>query len=370
MNGEKLTSRERVRRAIEFGGPDRVPIYRVNIFKSDVMTYFTLPSRDWEPAEPYYPYVYKEIMRFGLWRLRRKLPRGWYKLKRTEIDDWGVLWGINPAVSTRGCVAKGALEDGWHLLDNFQPPNPRDQSRFRWCRMGWTRRLGRNRYRMAAEATFLFERFHFMRGFENALSDLYEHPAEAERLLDLIADYFIGLVETFHSYGMDGFSTTDDLGTQQDAFLSPAMFARFFTPRYKRVIDRCHELGMHFWLHSCGRVFKLIPELIKAGVDVLQFDSPNMAGGLKELGRNFGGKVAFANVVDIQEVLPKGDPVQIENYVKEMIAELGSFNGGLIGIQYADKRSIGVNGRIEKMMWRAYQQWGGYPLTWLEPTGA
>ena len=358
-----MTSRERVQRAIEFGGPDRVPIYRVNIFKSDFMTYFTLPAKDWEPAAPYYPYVYQEIIQFGLWRPRPRLPRGWQRQKRMAIDDWGVLWGIDPKVSTRGCVAKGSLEDGWHLLDRLPIPDPRDPSRYRWCRMGWTKRLGRHRYRIGTEATFLFERFHFLRGFENAMADFYEHPAETERLLDRITDYFIGLVETFHSYGMDGFSTTDDLGTQDNPFLSPAMFARFFTPRYQRVIGRCHELGMRFMLHSCGRVFKLIPELIRAGVDVLQFDSPNMAGGVKELGRSFGGKVAFANVVDIQEVLPRGDPVEIENYVKEMIAELGSFSGGLIGIQYADKKSIGVNRRIEKMVWRAYDQWGRYPST-------
>ncbi len=356
-----VTSRERVKRAIEFKSPDRVPIFRVNIFKSDVMTYFTLPSRHWEPPEPYYPYVYEEVIRFGLWRPKRKLPRGWGRMKRDCIDDWNCIWHIDPAVSTRGCIKKGAIEDDWSMLDDFKPPDPRDHSRFRWLRYGWTKRLGRGRYRLGTEATFLFERFHFMRGFDNFMTDMILYPEESDRLLDMVTDYFIGLVETFHEYGMDGFSTTDDLGTQIDAFISPEMFAKFFTPRYKKVVDRCHKLGMHFMLHSCGAVYKLIPEFIKAGIDILQFDSPNMTG-IERTGENFGGKVAFCNVVDIQEVLNKGDPVEVEDYVKKMIKHLGGFNGGLIGMQYADKRSIGVNGKKEKMMWRAYEKWGGYPL--------
>jgi uroporphyrinogen decarboxylase len=361
MAETRMTSRERVKRAIEFKGPDRVPIYRVNIFKSDVMTYFTLPSKYWEPAEPYYPYVYDEVIRFGLWRPKRKLPRGWAKMRRDCIDDWRCIWDIDPGVSTRGCIKKGAIQEDWSLFDEFKPPDPRDHSRFRWCRYGWTRRLGRGRYRMGTEATFFFERFHFMRGFENFMTDLILYPEESGRLLDMIADYFIGLVETFHEYGMDGFATTDDLGTQLNAFISPEMFARFFTPRYKRVVDRCHELGMHFMLHSCGRVYKLIPELIKTGVDILQFDSPNMTG-IEDVGKNFGGKVAFCNVVDIQEVLPRGNPDEIEAYVKKMIRHLGCYNGGLIGMQYADKWSIAVKGRYERMAWKAYDKWGRYPL--------
>lgn len=315
-----MNSRERVKRAIEFKSPDRVPIYRVNIFKSDVMTYFTLPSKTWQPREPYFPYVYDEIIQFGLWRPRKKLPQGWRKITRDCI------WNIDPKVSTRGCIKKGAIQDDWSLLNDFKPPNPRDHSRFKWCRYGWTKRLGRNRYRMGMEATFLFERFHFMRGFENFMTDMILYPEESGRLLDLIADYFIGLVETFHEYGMHGFATTDDLGTQINAFISPEMFAKFFTPRYKRVIDRCHELGMYSILHY------------------------------------FGGKAAFANVVDIQEVLPNGNPQEIEDYVKRMIKNLGAYNGGLIGMQYADKKSINVKYSYERMMWKAYDKWGKYPL--------
>jgi hypothetical protein len=45
-----------------------------------------------------------------------------------------------------------------------------------------------------------------------------------------------------------------------------------------------------------------------------------------------------------------------------MIRHLGCFDGGLIGMQYADKKSIGVKYKYERMMWRAYQKWGRYPL--------
>jgi uroporphyrinogen decarboxylase len=69
--------------------------------------------------------------------------------------------------------------------------------------------------------------------------------------------------------GFDAIFTSDDLGTQTKPFFSVEIFREFYKPYYKEMIDKAHELGMHFWMHACGNVERFIPEWIDIGLDVL-----------------------------------------------------------------------------------------------------
>ena len=51
--------------------------------------------------------------------------------------------------------------------------------------------------------------------------------------------------------------------------MSPEMFREFYYPYYVELCEYAHSLGLHVWLHSCGDVRKLLPDIIKSGIDVL-----------------------------------------------------------------------------------------------------
>jgi len=355
-----VNARERVCRAIEFKGPDRVPTcYYSQPWRGDVLPLVALPSRDWMPPEPYYPYGFiLELMALGLWRPKRRLPRGWQKTRHQAMDEWGCLWEVDGSATYLGQLRRGPLEESWDLLERYQPPDMRDPTRYPL--FGLIKKLaGAGRYRLVCGDTFIFSRLLFLRGFDQAMTDLVLYPEKVDRLLDLLEDHFRGFIEMVGRFGVDGIQFDDDLGTQLNAMISPDMFRRFFLPRYTRLVQLVHELGMHFILHSCGNIGKMIPLLIEAGIDALQLDSPNQTGldRLAELG---GGKIAFFNVVDIQQVLPQGSPEEIEAYVVEMIEKLGCYNGGLVAATYPTLYSIGATRQQEKIMFNAYKKHGKY----------
>ena len=122
-----MTSRERMKKAIHFQGPDRVPI----TFK-DLFPLFIIPPISWQPQEPYYPYIHPWMIKLRVWRPKRKLPKGWLNTTRECIDEWGTTWRMSP-VANQGETIKGALEDGWHLMDGYKPPDFKDWSRYRLC---------------------------------------------------------------------------------------------------------------------------------------------------------------------------------------------------------------------------------------------
>lgn len=54
----------------------------------------------------------------------------------------------------------------------------------------------------------------------------------------------------------------DDMGYKSNTLLAADTFRTFVIPRYKPVIDLIHSYGKPFLLHSCGRIFSIMEDLI------------------------------------------------------------------------------------------------------------
>ena len=116
-----------------------------------------------------------------------------------------------------------------------------------------------------------FERMHMLMGFENALCALLTEPEEVSAFLDALMEYKLKLIDKLAQYYKpDVLTFHDDYGTQLNLFFSPEIFRELFKPQLKKAVDRCHEHGMFFELHSCGEVSKLIPDFVELGCDSFQ----------------------------------------------------------------------------------------------------
>ena len=57
----------------------------------------------------------------------------------------------------------------------------------------------------------------------------------------------------------------DDLGHKTSTMLDPDIIRQHILPQYKRVIDLVHSSGKKFLLHSCGKIFPLMDDIIASG---------------------------------------------------------------------------------------------------------
>ena len=355
-----MEGKERVVRAIEFRGPDRVPQMALDFF-----ALLHLPPQTWQAPEPYYPYVHPLVIKAGLWKPERELPADWMQKKHEAMDEWGCVWEVSP-IASLGEVRRGALQDGWEKLDQLPIPDYSDWNRFRLFAQ-LAPALGQGKYWLGVHDNSIWERYRFLRGFENALADLIEHPAEARKLLQRLTEAALIVISQFQKAGAHGFMLLDDWGTQLNSFISPRHFAEFFQPCYCRLAEYCHQLGMHYGIHSCGNLQSLLPNFLAGGFDLLQLDSPLMTG-LDFLAEQAGGKIAFFNSPDIQTVYPRGEAAELTAHIKEMIRKLGGFNGGLVAWPYIEPNVIGVSQATVKLQAEIFDRWGRYPLDWASPS--
>lgn len=135
-----------------------------------------------------------------------------------------------------------------------------------------------------------FERLHMLMGFENALCAMITDPEEVEAFLNAFMDWKLKLMEkVIEIYKPDVLMFHDDWGTQNNMFFSPDTWRELIKPQIKKAVDRCHELGVIFEMHSCGFMEPIVPEFVELGIDSWQGMEINDIPKLKAItGMNLG----------------------------------------------------------------------------------
>jgi uroporphyrinogen decarboxylase len=184
----------------------------------------------------------------------------------------------------------------------------------------------RERFRVGGIGFSLFERAWTMRGMENLLADMYDHPAFVEELLDAIAEYNLALIDRMLEFDLDAIRFGDDWGCQRGVIMGPPLWRRFIKPRLARMYGRVRAGGRKVMIHCCGCVEELFDDLIEIGLNIFNPFQPEVMDTLA-VKRKYGDRLAFYGGISIQRLLPYGTPDEIERKVKRLLGELGRRGG-------------------------------------------
>jgi uroporphyrinogen decarboxylase len=115
----------------------------------------------------------------------------------------------------------------------------------------------------------------------------------------------------------------NDFGTQLDLFLSPELFRRFVLPSFRRLAAIGLRHGKTVMLHSCGSIYRVIPDLIDAGVQVLHPIQAAASGMDAKSLSQYKGDLAFVGGIDAQTFFVNATPQQIKDEVRRVRSVLG-----------------------------------------------
>jgi len=175
----------------------------------------------------------------------------------------------------------------------------------------------------------LFEKAWFLRGMENLLVDMSQHPAYCEALFERIVTADLALLEMMLSAEVDGVLLGCDWGSQKALLMGPNHWRRYIGPRHARMFRLIREAGKCAFLHSCGNIFAVLPDVVEMGVQVLNPVQPECMdiGAIKQ---RFGADLAFWGGISTQQTLPLGTPEEVRREVREVAALLGAGGGYIL----------------------------------------
>ena len=171
----------------------------------------------------------------------------------------------------------------------------------------------------------LFEWGTFLRRMDNFLMDLVAEQAKVEALLDALMErHLAGLEKVCQAVGdvVDIIRFGDDLGGMTGPFMSPRTYRQLFKPRHRILCDYVHgHTGMKTFLHSCGSIRALLPDLIDAGFDIINPVQTTCQGMEPErLKRDFGNAICFwGGGCDTKTVLPQASPQEVKEHVRRRL---------------------------------------------------
>ncbi len=164
-------------------------------------------------------------------------------------------------------------------------------------------------------------------GMENYFTKMYTDPKIVSAVTERVVEYYYEANEIYFKQVGDRIDATffgNDFGTQLDTMISPECFDSFVMPYLKMFTDQGKRYGYKVALHSCGSIFKVIPRLVNAGVDILhplQAQAVNMDA--VTLNQHFGKDLIFLGAIDMQGVLTFGTQSEVRDEVKRVKEILG-----------------------------------------------
>jgi uroporphyrinogen decarboxylase len=320
-----MTSAQVVDAAIHFRTPDRLPVMMDAFGVSDV---------------------------FGL-RVALDSER-----ERTGVglDEYGCRWSKTQVVNM-GQVTGHPLTD-LSQVATWPLPDFCVESRIPALDASLRPQEAAGKYITTGHFMLLFERMQALCGFSEVLTGLYEERPAMEALADRLIEVVLRKIEFMgRHFGkrIHGFTFTEDWGTQEDLMISPQAWRDFFKPRYRRLFDAMHAQGWDVWMHSCGKVNRIIGDLIEVGCNVVNLQQPR-ALGIEEVGKAHAGKITFQTACDIQATLPYGTDAEVARDVDDLLKYWATPQGGFILSDYGDGDAIGVTLERKKLMYDLFME--------------
>jgi uroporphyrinogen decarboxylase len=260
------------------------------------------------------------MVRYSIRRpdLMHEIRPGFYR------DEFGVLW--NRTVD-KDIGVPGDYPLKRRSLAEYTFPDPYDPRRYQG--LSAFIKAHPHCFRLISYSFTLFERAWMLRGMPDLMVDMLEAPDWVEELLDALMAFNMCVVQELLKVDVDGFLFGDDWGHQGGLLFSPRLWRRFVKPRLALLISTVKDAGKAAFLHSCGKVQALFPDLIEIGLDVFNPFQPDVMD-VYEIKRQFGDRLSFYGGMSVQRILPHGTPKQIRAETRRLMAEIGRGGGFII----------------------------------------
>ena len=175
-----------------------------------------------------------------------------------------------------------------------------------------------------------FERTIFMRGMENLLMDMIEHPQFVHDLMDEYLRIRLELIDLIiERVPIEAIADGGDDCDQRGPIMGLARWQEFIRPRLKAVIDHVHARGLPVIAHMCGNVGPLIDDLLEIKLDALESLQPE-AMDVYATKKKAAGKMVLIGGMGTQQMLPKGAPAEVAAETRRLCREMGAGGGYIL----------------------------------------
>jgi uroporphyrinogen decarboxylase len=252
-------------------------------------------------------------------------------------------------------------------IDTYTLPDPQEPARFVGVRETALKICKEQRALIVGNIyAGIFETYMWAHGYVDGYADWAAEPDLAKKLLRKFTDFQMAFLDKIFSVlegiPVDVVHMADDMAGQNGMLISPVSYRKILKPLHKEMFEYIHhKTGAKVFIHACGSIRPIIPDLIEIGVDILnpvQVNAKDMDSN--DLKREFGKDLTFwGGGIDTQSAFDeRHTPDEVRADVRRRLDDL--MPGG--GFVFAAVHNIQNNVPPENIMamWETVQQYGKY----------
>jgi uroporphyrinogen decarboxylase len=180
-------------------------------------------------------------------------------------------------------------------------------------------------YPVSGYAGSIYEWSWWLRGMEQFMVDMIENPPLARAIVEKVAGFTTTLALETAAAGIDVLAFYDDAGSQEGLQVSPQMWRSLIKPAWKSVLDtvRARYPGAIFFLHSCGKIDAIVPDIVELGFHILHPIQPECMdpASVKEA---WGDRIVPCATVGAQRTLSLCSAEEVRRETARLMDTLGA----------------------------------------------
>ena len=262
----------------------------------------------------------------------------------TSVDRWGVTIafpedapGAIPVHSEEATV----LKDITHWKEVVHAPDL-----YANCNEGWEafrqkqfERANGERLVAGFMGTGIFEQCHFLMGFEDTLTNLYEHPKEMHELIDYILQFRLDFVRLLiKGLKPDMIFSHDDWGAQNQLFMKPEIWREFFKEPYRKFYKEIRDAGCIAVHHSDSYLVPILDDMVDIGIQCWQGILPE--NNIPKVIEHLDGRMIVMGGVGAEIDRTDSSEDEIRKYMRDMLQRNGTLGHFIPSITYGVKGTI------------------------------
>ena len=259
-------------------------------------------------------------------------------------DRWGttILFPEDAPGATPHITADDKVcPDVTHWRDYVHAPDLASNCTEGWeeCARAAREAAGEERLVAGFMGTGIYEQTHFLMGFEDTLTNFYEHPQEMHELIDYITDYRLQYVKMLiDGLKPDAIFSHDDWGTKEALFMRPEMWREFYKESYRKFYGYIRSRGVIAIHHADSYLVPIIDDMIEIGIQVWQGVLPE--NDIPALQKQVKGKLVLMGGIGAAIDRPDSTEDEIRRYVRQAL------NDYCPGGHYIPSITYGLSGTV------------------------
>ncbi len=312
-----MNSKERVLAALNRAPVDRVPIMEMGIDWAVMRGLGFNRYLDMIEALDLDGVSVNQALYFLGWR-RWVLP-----FVKHYTDEWGVKSRLTGELLP---IPVGHPIPSPEDLNQFKPPRPERNPLLQAIR--FVRRRAPDRAIIMLSRND-FAASWFLCGMDVLLMAYIENPDFADRLAEMVGEYFAELFGLCVQAGVDVIFLTDDYAYKTGTLMSRQHFERFILPWLTRGVRAVHDAGGLCVKHTDGDISGIIDLLVGTGIDGIGPLEPEAGNDLVEVQKAWGDRVAVVGNIDV-DLLCRGAAGEVVQATESLVRRLAARGGHVL----------------------------------------